>query len=236
MSKRPSTWSALFIFSLGIAAVAGIAVGAVASGPKPSPQPTVGIAALPTSTLDLRPTLPPQTLTPTQRSTAAPGSLASPTATPTSVISPRPTPTPEPRGRAVVFFASRQGIPVAVDEPKAAGGQSQSDHVFYRLAALRTTKVAGPPAYVNLFPTLKATFMETTVASPGVVSVGFIVGEMYGDWGVSPDDVKLLLQQIVFTATEEPGIDRVVITQNGGRPAVIAGKTYDTPLSRDLVK
>ncbi|MBI4346761.1 MAG: GerMN domain-containing protein [Elusimicrobia bacterium] len=215
--------SAAFLVALGAAALAGVTVGAMTAGPSPTAPPTIPVAAIPTSTLDLRPPAPTQTLTPTQRP-------ASP------IVTPRPTPTPEPRGRAVVFFASASGAPIAVAEPKAAGGQSQSDHVFFRLAALRTTKVAGPPAYVNLFPTLKAAFMETTVASPGVVSVGFIVGEMYGDWGISPAEVKLLLQQIVFTATEEPGIDRVLITQNGAKPAVIDGITYDKALGREDVR
>lgn len=206
--------SVALLLAFGAAALAGVTVGAITASPSPTPVPTIPVAAIPTSTPDLRPPPPTRTLTPTQR----------------------PTPTPEPRGRAVVFYASRQGIPVAVDEPKAAGGTSQSDHVFFRLAALRTTKAEGPPAYGNLFPTMKAAFAETTVLSPGLAAVGFIVGELYGDWGVPAEDVKLLLQQIVYTATEEPGIDRVFITQNGGKPAVINGITYDKALAREDVR
>ena len=225
------------------AAVGGVAVGSV-TAQRASPTATPPVAAIPTSTPDTRTPLPTRTLTPTVAPTAtaapvlivqsSPAPVTPPP--PTFVATPRPTPTPEPRGRAVVFFASRQGVPVAVEEPKATGGQSQSDHVFFRFAALKTTKAAGPPAYVNLFPAMKATFMETTVVTPGVVAIGFIVGEMYGDWGVPADDVKLLLQQIVYTATEEPGIDRVLITQNGGKPAVINGVTYDKPLAREDVR
>jgi hypothetical protein len=230
--------------SLGAAAAAGVTVGGLSAAPQRAPEPTAAVAAIPTSTPDTRTPLPTRTLTPTQAPTPSPThapivqTKPAPAehAVPTFIATPRPTPTPEPRGRAVVFFASRQGIPVAVDEPKAAGGQSVSDRVFFRFAALKTTKAAGPPAYVNLFPTMKATFVETTVLERGVVAIGFIVGQMYGDWGVPPDDVKLLLQQIVYTATEEPGIDRVLITQNGGKPAVINGKTYDKPLAREDVR
>jgi len=225
------------------AAVAGIAIGQV-TGARPAAEATLRVAAIPTSTPDLRTAPPARTLTPTVAPTATPAPVAivqtSPapaTPEPTRfVATPRPTPTPEPRGRAVVWFASRQGVPVAVEEPKASGGQNVSDHVFFRFAALRTTKASAPPAYVNLFPTMKAVFMETTVVSPSVVVVGFVVGEQFGDWGVPSDDVKLLLQQIVYTATEEPGIDRVLITQNGGKPAVINGVTYDKPLAREDVR
>lgn len=230
---------------VGAAAVAGIAIGQV-TGARPAAEATPRVAAIPTSTPDTRTAPPARTLTPTVAPTATPTaapvvivqtSPAPITPEPTRfVATPRPTPTPEPRGRAVVYFASRQGVPVAVEEPKATGGQSVSDHVYFRFAALRTTKASPPPAYVNLFPGMKAVFAETTVFSPTVVVVGFIVGEMYGDWGVPAGDVKLLLQQIVYTATEEPGIDRVLITQNGGKPAVINGVTYDKPLAREDVR
>lgn len=237
----------LLAAAVAAAAVAGVAVGAL-SAPRAAPDATPRVAAIPTSTPDLRTAPPLRTLTPTQRPTPTPAPTilpghalvpASPMGSPDVVLAtptPRPTPTPEPRGRAVVYFASHQGVPVAVAEPKASGGQSVSDHVYYRFAALRTTKAEGPPAYANLFPTMKATFVETTVVSSGLVVVGFVVGEKYGDWGVPAGEVKLLLQQIVYTATEEPGIDRVLITQNGGKPAVIDGVTYDKPLAREDVR
>lgn len=226
-------------FAIGAAAVAGITVGSLSATSQRTPEPTVAVAEIPTSTPDMRPTPTMRTLTPTQRPTSTPAPVAIATLQPAAASPIRtfpPTPTPVPRGRAVVYFASRQGVPVAVEEPKAAGGTSQSDHVFFRLAALRTTKAEAPSAYTNLFGTMKAAFVETTIDRAGTVIVGFIVGVDRGDWGVPADDVKLLLQQIVYTATEEPGVDRVLITQNGGKPAVIAGKTYDMPLSREDVR
>jgi spore germination protein GerM len=114
------------------------------------------------------------------------------------------------------------------------GGRSESDHVFFRISALRQQK-AGPEGYANVAAAMKAQLAETTVETPGTVIIGFLVPAS-GDWGVSADQLKLLLQQLVFTATEEPTIDRVLITQNGGKPAVIAGQLVDTPLGRAEVR
>lgn len=221
--------------AVGAAAVAGVTIGSLSAAPQRTPEPTLAVAEIPTSTPDTRPPRPTQTLTPTQRPTTTPAPVAVATLRPAAVSPVRtfpPTPTPEPRGRAVVYFASRQGVPIAVEEPKAAGGTSQSDHVFFRLAALRSTKAEGPPGYANLFTSMKAFLAETTVERPGIVTVGFSAA---ADWGVTGDDARLVVQQIVFTATEEPGIDRVLITENGGKPAVIGGTTYDKPLAREDV-
>lgn len=77
--------------------------------------------------------------------------------------------------------------------------------------------------------------MRTDVENaPGTVFVNFTVPE--SGWGVSADQVRLLLQQIVFTVTEEPAIDHVRITQDGGKPAVIAGTTVAPDLTRESVR
>lgn len=239
MDVRSIPRNVALALGVGAAAIAGIWVGAVTATRAPSPEPTVGVAALPTSTPDLRPTPPPRTLTPTQRPTPTPAPSPpamtvivtnAPNVAPSPILTPRPTPTSEPRGRAVVYFASRQGVPVAVDAASALGGQSESDKVFFRLSALRSTKTGGPPGYDNLYARMRARLAETTIDRPGTVVVGFSVTG--GDWGVPADDVRLVLEQIVFTATEEPGIDLVLITQNGGKPAVIAGRTIDKELGR----
>lgn len=222
---------------LGLAAVLGVTVGVLSATPARTPEPTPAVAAVPTSTLDLRTAPPPQTLTPTQRPTptAAPTVQVPAMAAPVSVVvTPRPTPTPEPRGRAVVFYAAPGKDPLAAPMSGPLGGTSESDHVFYRLLALRQQRDA-PAGYVNPFAALRAQLAETTVQTKGTVVVGFSVPSS-GEWGVSADEARLLLQQIVFTATEEAGIDRVVLTQNGGKPAVIAGKTYDAPLGRAEVR
>lgn len=42
-------------------------------------------------------------------------------------------------------------------------------------------------------------------------------------------------QQLVYTATEEPGITRVLVTQSGGKPTTIDQLVWDKPLTRDDV-
>jgi len=57
-----------------------------------------------------------------------------------------------------------------------------------------------------------------------------------GDWGVRGSAQSLaLVQQLVYTATEEPGIRRVLITQNGGAPATIDQLRVTQPLAREDV-
>ena len=65
-----------------------------------------------------------------------------------------------------------------------------------------------------------------------------------GGWGIDGSQVKMLLQQIVFTVTEEPGVDRVRLRQEGspssdpeeGPPIVIAGTSVRLILTRDNVR
>jgi hypothetical protein len=42
-------------------------------------------------------------------------------------------------------------------------------------------------------------------------------------------------QQLVYTASEEPGVKRVLVTQNGGKPTTIDQLVWDRPLTRDDV-
>jgi hypothetical protein len=42
-------------------------------------------------------------------------------------------------------------------------------------------------------------------------------------------------QQLVYTATEEPGIRRVLVTENGGKPTTIDQLVWDKPLARENV-
>lgn len=54
------------------------------------------------------------------------------------------------------------------------------------------------------------------------------------DWGVNGSaSLRALVEQLVFTATDEPGIARALITQNGER-AVIGGEglIIDRPQTR----
>ncbi len=57
-----------------------------------------------------------------------------------------------------------------------------------------------------------------------------------GDWGIRGSAQSLaLMQQLVYTVTEEPGIRRVLITQNAGGPATIDQLIVREPLAREDV-
>ena len=60
--------------------------------------------------------------------------------------------------------------------------------------------------------------------------------QLANGWGVHGALMaQLLVQQIVYTATEEPGVRRVLITEQNKTGAVIDGLVLDKPLSRDDV-
>jgi hypothetical protein len=55
-------------------------------------------------------------------------------------------------------------------------------------------------------------------------------------WGVATEaDARGLVQQIVYTATEEAGIRRVLLAQQGTSSLIIAGVSFDAPLTREDV-
>lgn len=250
MLVRSLSRGQMLALAIGAAGLAGVIVGALTAPSPPPPEPTIAVAQVPTSTPDLRRPLPTpaQTTTPplavVPNTTASPSSSSAPAPSPTPLpptaqppsptARPSPTavatPTPQPLGRAVVYFASDGKPPAAVWSIDAIGGRSDSDRVFFRLNALRITKTGGPDGFVNLVGTMNARLLEVTVETRGTVVVGYSAPN--DEWGVTPEQVRLVLQQIVFTATEEPSIERVQLTQNGGRPAVIAGQPIDKPLGR----
>lgn len=206
------------------------------------------------------PTAPPQPATRTAApvpqatatgATAATAAAQPPSATtrPSAPATPAPaTPAPAtqappsaPRGRPIAFFAASGKEPAAVtiDWNAAMAGSYPSEHVYYRLRTLRELSAAAGPGggYVNVFRSIAPQSYSVRTdaeAAPGAVFLDFTVTS--SGWGVSADQVKLLLQQLVYTATEEPDIDHVRITQNGGRPAVIAGATVASDLTREGVR
>lgn len=224
-----------FAVILAAAGIGGVLVGTMIA---PSvPDPAVPIARVPSSTPDQRSPAPAPTPTTTpQSSTAMP--TAAPTVAPTVAATPgavrTPTATAVPRGRAVVYFARPAEEPVAVETADADGGTSESDHVFFRLNALRIKKTGGPEGSVNIVGAMAARLLEVTAEGRGLVTVGYSAPN--DDWGVTPEQMKLVLQQIVFTATEEPTVDRVRLTQNGGKPAVIAGQLVEGEMTRESLR
>jgi hypothetical protein len=170
------------------------------------------------------------------------GQQPSPTVTPTSAVAATPTPSPAPSvkptaiDRDRIYFA-RDGLPpvsahIASDVPATA---EASKRISRRMAALLMENAVTPPAgSTNARPQLGTITSVTDVKVSGD-SVTVDLGVPNG-WKVSGSAAtNALVQQIVYTATEEPGVRRVLITENGGKPTTIDQLAWDKPLAREDV-
>jgi spore germination protein GerM len=139
--------------------------------------------------------------------------------------------------RSGVYFARDQQAPVLVFvEGNAGTGATPEDRIKSRLLTLAGTRSqpAAPGAF-NVLPLVKAEI--ATISKTGdLVKIDYTVpGD---DWGINGSaTLKAFVQQVVYTATEEPGTAQVLITQNGGRLAIIGGEglTISQPQTRASV-
>ena len=183
----------------------------------------------------------------------APVVATSPTPTPivTATHSAAPTATPSsatPRTQVdhqVVYFA-RDGLPpIGLHFSGGGGGSTPEQRIQGLLTVLaRNTTLAKfashdpePPDAHNVFPTSSqiGVMSGASVKIQGdLATVDFDVPG--SDWKVRGAAQSLaLLQELVYTATEEPGISRVLFTENGGKPTRIDQIAIDKPLSREDV-
>jgi len=174
-------------------------------------------------------------------STGAP--VAAPrSATPTVVAARTPIPAASAtplRGRAVVYVSAPSAPPLAVDDPLGIQGDNASARVYYRLQHLWAFRGPVPPGYVPLASAVKARPYRIGLADDLAVITFLIPPE---GWGIDAQQVKMLLQQIVYTATEEPGVERVRLREEGtatssdpeeGPQLVIAGTRVPLILTRE---
>ena len=147
---------------------------------------------------------------------------ASPTATATATVQPTASPSPAPTalgGHELVYFGRDRLPPVAAKVNGSGTGATAEARVLSRLAALFT---AQPPR--GLFNTTLSVKARPAAAKidGDLVTVDFNVPG--GDWGTAGSaGTKAFIQQIVYTASEEPGIRRVLITENGHQ-AIVGGE------------
>jgi hypothetical protein len=172
------------------------------------------------------------------------GQRPSPSVAPTGAVATTATPSPAPTvkptaiDRDRIYFARvHDGLPpvsahIASDVPATA---EASKRISRRMAALLMENAVTPPAgSFNARPPLGTITSITDVKVTGD-SVTIDVGVPNG-WKVAgSSSVMALMQQIVYTATEEPGIRRVLITQNGGKPATIDQAEWTNAQSREDV-
>lgn len=167
------------------------------------------------------------------------GGVAAPTPTPVPTATPIASVTPSPSAsvtasaaRGTVYFARDRLPPVGVVVQRPRLGDTREERI---LASLESLFAAQPPA--GLFNT---TLVSN--ARPAGVTIDLDVATV--DFAVPPEGwgtagsagTRAFVQQIVYTASEEPGVRRVLITENGG-PAVIGGEglVIDCPASREDV-
>lgn len=162
---------------------------------------------------------------PSASQTASPAPSVSPSASPSTSPAPQP-------DHAVVYFARDRLPPVASHVDAAAAGATAEARVLSRLVAL-----FGATAPAGTFNTTATSGARPKSARTlgDLVTVDFTVPG--GDWGVGgSSSVRAFVQQIVYTATEEPGLRRALILENGAQ-AVIGGEglVIDHPATRDDV-
>jgi hypothetical protein len=168
-----------------------------------------------------------------------PGVAASPTATP-APASATPSPTaiatvaPGQLDHYKVYFA-RDGLPpVGAHVDNAGIGATALERIASRLGGL--ARASAPSGSTNAFPGSGVdirSWMSIGI-SADLVTVDY--GVPGGDWKVRGSAQSLaLVQQLVYTATEEPGIRRLLVTQNGGSPATLDQFVWDKPLAREDV-
>ncbi|MDQ2912219.1 MAG: GerMN domain-containing protein [Chloroflexota bacterium] len=179
-----------------------------------------------------------------------PGVAASPSATPLSPdATPSPTSTPSTPTSLVparIYFA-RDGLPpVGVSVPRADLPTAE-ERIALRIGTLLqegaalTGPAAPPPGAFNAIPGQPNAHVYTPVPELGAVKVNGDLATVDfkvagGDWQVRGSaQTAAILQQLVYTATEEPGIGRVLITVNGGQQAKIDQLVLNTPLTREDV-
>lgn len=155
----------------------------------------------------------------------------SPVPTPTSTPSDTPSATPAPAvTHDVVYFARDRLPPVGAHIAGAGAGATAEMRIRSRLDVL--FGAAAPPGLFNIAPTVKAR-PASVVFDPTFTVVDFTVPN--DDWGTAGSaGTRAFIQQLVYTITEEPGVDRVLITQNRGHMAIVGGEgvVIDHPAGR----
>ena len=163
--------------------------------------------------------------------TVVPANTQAATATPVAT----PTAQPNAIDHARIYFA-RDGLPpVGVHSDKVQSGGSSEDRIAQRIFELLAAD-PGMPAPAGAFtarPPRGAVVGVNDVKLQGdVATVGLRIPEGFKISGSTATNA--LVQQIVYTATEEPGVRRVLLTANG-QPATIDQLVWSKPLAREDV-
>lgn len=137
-----------------------------------------------------------------------------------------------------VYFA-RDGLPpvsaTVLGSASTPSTDTAGDHIRNRIGALWDAQARDIPAgarnaVVSAPSTGQRSLSQSVKVDGSVASVDLAFDPPLAIRSAA--DTKAIVQQLVYTATEEPGIDRVVLL-SGGKPMVLGSFPVDTkPLSR----
>jgi hypothetical protein len=143
------------------------------------------------------------------------------------------------RDRIWLYFARDQLPPVGANVGYAEGAAGSG--ISSRISALRNSVEANeiPPGATNPFAKVAPSVGGTSTLGISVRVQGDLATVEFDiptGWGVRGSAESLaLLQQLVYTITEEPGIRRALVTEKGKPNAVIDQLVVDRPLAREDV-
>ena len=132
----------------------------------------------------------------------------------------------------VVYFARDLADPLPVTLEGPPPRASVDLRVRQRMELLASGPRSRDGGAFNVLPGMRARITSVTVAAD-LATLDYLVPE--DDWGLNGSAVlRAFVQQVIYTATEEPGIIRVLLTQNGGHAAIVGGEglEVDSPQTR----
>jgi len=181
----------------------------------------------------------------TRPTDSQPGVAASPTAsattssaatpTPTATASPTATPAPTLVDHDKIYLA-RPGLPpIAVAGPQFGNTVvTASDRIGSRITGLRAYRQSAAPSGLTNY--LWGNSFQGGVAVAIAADLAKVDLQLEQPFSAGDHAAALaILQQLVYTATEEPGIRGALFTQNGGQPLSIGDIHVDKPLAREDV-
>lgn len=154
---------------------------------------------------------------------------ASPTPTGGSVAaSPSPSPSPTPSSRQTVFVWRDQLPPAVTTAPGGDPTAPLEERIKSRVEALNNAVSGLQGTILRTDP--KQFFVRSVKVDGGIVTIDY--SAPFPASGTTGD--VALMQQIVYTATEDPIVRQVLVTENG-RPMSTGHILWDKPLAREDV-
>jgi immunoglobulin-like protein involved in spore germination len=171
--------------------------------------------------------------------TATATSGVTPAATPTAPIAATAVPASEAPSQRMWAYFTRDGLPPIGAFITAHGPTDTSDHrVLTLLSSLGSVLPSDTPAGTTNPLSQAGVYAGGSALSVGVRLVGDLATielDAPSGWGIRDPYTRQLIQQIVYTATEEPGVRRVQLTGHSGAALKIDQLVFDKILTRDEV-